>query len=184
MKELFYGCIAEGYSPNADGVLMSPEHNHTINSPILAQDERPTMQGRGWINYLKSKEDNMITHSTPKPKVYGFSGMVRYGKPGMVFEPIKTREEFGEWRDTKSKDGEKVASWLVKNGYRMVWRKLEGTGESRQYIEYWALRSLPWVGNDTGRVEIGPRELRQRIQEDEDARATDGLARWAMALIG
>ena len=182
IKELLNGCIAEGYILTTDGVLMSPEHVHTSQSPILAQDERSEMQGRGWINHLK--EANMsITHST-KVKVYGFEGRVRYGKPGLVFEPAKTHENFGEWRNTKSQDGKKIADWLVKNGYRLVWRKLSGSGENRKYVEYWALRSLPWVGNDARRIEIGPHELRQRIQEDEETKDIDGLAAWAKALIG
>lgn len=53
MKDVYAECIASGYTPRADGVLVAPERMHTSQSPILAQDERPTMQGRGSLKGVR-----------------------------------------------------------------------------------------------------------------------------------
>jgi hypothetical protein len=158
MKALFNGCIAEGYSPTADGVLMSPERMHTNTSPVLAQDELPTGQGRGWINHLERSKK-----MTPQVLVYGFAGQRLYGKPGMIFRPMKVREDFGEWRDTKSDDGKAVQKWLLRQGYRKVWYRAEGAGESAKYLEYWAHTSL--VGESAEHLHIPPSILKKLVVE-------------------
>ena len=159
IKDVYAECIASGYTPRADGVLVSPERNHTSQSPILAQDERPDMQGHGWINYLKG-----VRSMTPSNVlVYGFSGMRMYGKPGMVFRPMKVREDFKEWRDTKTQDGAATQKWLLKHGYRKVWYKAEGVGESAKYLEYWAHTSL--VGESTEILHIPPSVLKKLVVE-------------------
>jgi hypothetical protein len=148
----------EGYSPNADGVLMSPERVHTNTSPVLAQDERPTGQGRGWINHIKRS-----TAMTPQVLVYGFAGQRLYGKPGMIFRPMKVREDFGEWRDSKTDDGKATQKWLIKHGYRKVWYDPKGNGMDAKYIEYWAHVSI--VGESTEMLRIPPSVLKKLVVE-------------------
>lgn len=173
MKELFTGCIAEGYSPRVDGVLASPERNHISTSPILAQDERPEMQGRGWINHLERSKK-----MTPQVLVYGFSGMRLYGKPGMVFRPLKVREDFKEWRDTKTQDGAATQKWLLRNGYRKVWYKAEGNGVDAKYLEYWAHTSL--VGESAEQLNIPPSILKKLVEVP----AKETLEAFANAMCG
>jgi hypothetical protein len=175
MKALFTGCIAEGYSPNVDGVLVSPERNHTVDGPILGPEERPTFAGRGWINHLERSKK-----MTPQVLVYGFSGMRMYGKPGMIFRPMKVREDFAEWRDTKSDDGKAVQKWMLRQGYRKVWYDPRGNGMNAKYIEYWAHVSL--VGESAEHLHIPPSVLKKLVVETPTKEQT--LEEFANAMCG
>jgi len=173
MKEYYYEAIIGGYTPTDDGRLRSPERNHTVNSPILGPEERPTAQGRGWINHLNSRRNIMAS-----PKVYGFRGRVHNASPGLEFIPAETCEDFGDWRPVKSNDQKKITKWLIKSGYRLANRDMKRKNGDGDYEEYWALDSL--VGNDPKPLNIPLKLLKHICYEQPEAE--DGLEVWVKTL--
>jgi hypothetical protein len=90
--------------------------------------------------------------------VFAFRGRAYYGKPGWEFRPAEVQENFGGWRKAKSQDGKAVADWLVKNGFRMVYRSFSKGMEARDYKEWWAKVELV---KQEG--EVRPDQLRQLV---------------------
>ena len=90
--------------------------------------------------------------------VFAFRGRAYYGKPGWEFRPTEVQEDFSEWRQTKSQNGKAVADWLIKNGFRMVYRSFSRGAEAREYKEWWA--KVEFVGEQG---QVLPNELKQQI---------------------
>lgn len=90
--------------------------------------------------------------------VFAFRGRAYYGKPGWQLRPAEVQENFGEWRQAKSQDGKAVADWLVKNGFRMVYRSFSKGTDARDYKEWWARVEL--VGEQG---QVLPDELRRQV---------------------
>lgn len=133
-------------------------------------DEITTMEHGSVLPQL-TKESTM---STPIiVKLYTFKGRCYYTKPGWEYRPHSVREDFGEWRESKTSDGKAIQDWLIKKGYRMVWSSASKGDISREYTQHWALRSL--VGDD-GLIE--PRQLRQKLYgNDKPAKEVEDFAK-------
>lgn len=90
--------------------------------------------------------------------VFSFRGRAYYGKPGWELHPAEVQEDFSGWRQTKSQNGKAVATWLVKNGYRVAYRSFSKGHEARDYKEWWAKTDL--IGEEG---QVSPDELRALV---------------------
>ena len=63
--------------------------------------------------------------------VVEFEGVRHYGKPGWSERPVRVREDFGEWRPVKDRDGKKIAA-----NVRDLDRYMKYAGFDAMYVEY------------------------------------------------
>jgi hypothetical protein len=91
--------------------------------------------------------------------VVEFEGTRHYGKAGWEYAPSRIREDFGEWRPVKSRDGKKIADWLVEQGYRAL--NTVGRGhDGSSYREWWGLTGVfPEETNEHGVMKLMPPEV-------------------------
>ena len=97
--------------------------------------------------------------------VVEFEGVRHYGKPGWQFRPDKVRVDFGDWRPAKSKDGKKIADWMIERGYRML--NVAGRSHSGSlYREWWGLEGVfPAETNEHGLVKpLPPEAIRETFE--------------------
>ena len=98
--------------------------------------------------------------------VFGFKGTAYWSRPGYDFRPDKVREDFGAWRPAQSQDGRRIASWLVRNGYRVAWRKIGRGADAVAYEEYWVRMDV--LGGPEVKY-IEPRDIRAALEALQEA---------------